>query len=141
MKVIINCFQFEGSKQSGGLKDQPDLARKKCISDESGYFEGPEEFLQSESGSIEILFEKNAVVNNNLLKPRIAAPSPANSIVNLGDVTIEVSTAAANRLQPELPPGTSNGKSTLQKTYCTECVTVLNKRSHRDYFRDTFDHI
>ena len=81
-------------------KEQLDIARKKCISDESGYFEG------AESGIIEILFEKSGPGNNNL-KPRILVPSPAISPVTANSS----SKAAAQKInRPELMPSTSKGK-------------------------------
>jgi hypothetical protein len=59
-------------------KEQSDMSRKKCISDESGYFEGAEDLLPGESGSIEILFEKYFSGNNNS-KARLPVPSPAST--------------------------------------------------------------
>ena len=87
-------------------KEQLDIARKKCISDESGYFEGAEDMLPGESGSIEILFEKSGPGNNNL-KPRILVPSPAISPVTANSS----SKAVAQKInRPELMPSTSKGK-------------------------------
>ena len=90
-----------GSNSKSG-KDHPDVARKKCISDESGYFEGTEEFLPGESGSIEILFEKSSAGNNNLKHVRIPLPSPVGH-------TLQVPETLACRPQPDQAPSTSKG--------------------------------
>ena len=99
------------SAKSSHHRDQPtptsDVSRKKCISDESGYFEGTEDLLPGESGSIEILFEKAVSGNNNFKTVRLPVPSPA-----LSPVTAETSASAASAgSRPELPPSTSKGRS------------------------------
>jgi len=102
------------SAKSNHQRDQPDVSRKKCISDESGYFEGTEDLLPGESGSIEILFEKAVSGNNNFKTTRLPVPSPA-----LSPVTAESSSApsasAVNR--PELSPSTSKCKSDQSTFY------------------------
>jgi len=84
--VAVPAASPAASPVKSGHKDPHDLARKKCISDESGYFEGTEDLLPGESGSIEILFEK-AVPGNNNFKTRLPVPSPAASPVTSGAAT------------------------------------------------------
>ena len=110
------------SAKSSHHRDQPDVSRKKCISDESGYFEGTEDLLPGESGSIEILFEKAVSGNNNFKTTRLPVPSPA-----LSPVTAESSSSAASAgNRPELPPSTSKGRSTASthQHYCYSHITA-----------------
>ena len=112
-----NVVEVSASKSG---KDHSDVARKKCISDESGYFEGTEEFLPGESGSIEILFEKSSAGNNNLKHVRLPVPSPVGSVCHN---VLQVPEPMTSRPQPDQVPSTSKGKSNHEKHVLK---TILN---------------